>query len=313
MSKREGDSYLISVINRITEPLLYIMEYIGQKVIIYELKGVFMRTRIEIAVIILTVMALAGCSSKSSESETLMDFNAETDWKAPDPAAGKKPRILFVGNSHTFYNDLTGTFAKISYAFGHKSDVYELSKGYYTLKRYANPEDELGALFDNAMIEGKWDFVILQENTSLAFSTDADEEMFPYARTLDEKIKAAGGQTAFLMTWAPKDGIKDGLKKTSREMLQSRMAENYISISQELDDLVIPAGIGFMRCADQYPELELWDTDGSHPSQVGSYLAACTAYAVVYQQSPENCTYTGDLDKEEALKLQKIAADLVLN
>ncbi|MCI8660636.1 MAG: hypothetical protein HFG54_10410 [Lachnospiraceae bacterium] len=272
-----------------------------------------MRKSIGVAAIILTVAALAGCSSKNSESDSIMDFYAETEWKAPDPVVGKKPRILFVGNSHTFYNDLTGTFAKIAYAFGHKSDVYELSKGYYTLKRYANPEDELGALFDEAMVGGKWDFVILQENSSLAFSPDADEEMFPYARTLDEKVKAAGGQTAFLMTWAPKEGLKDGFKKTSREELQSRMAENYMTISKELDDLLIPAGISFMRCADQYPEIELWDTDGSHPSEVGSYLAACTAYAVVFQQSPENCTYTGNLDKEEAMKLQKIAAELVLN
>ena len=81
-------------------------------------------------------------------------------------------------------------------------------------------EDELGALFDKTIAGKKWDFVVLQENSSLAFSSDADEEMFPYARVLDEKVKSTGGQTAFLMTWAPKDGIKDGLKKTSREELQ---------------------------------------------------------------------------------------------
>lgn len=271
-----------------------------------------MRKSIKMVVIILTMIAVSGCSSKSGEADEPMDFYAETDWKAPDPVVGKKPRILFVGNSHTFYNDLTGTFAKIAYSFGHNSDVYELSKGYYTLKQYANVEDELGALFDKTIVGKKWDFVVLQENSSLAFSSDADEEMFPYARVLDEKVKSTGGQTAFLMTWAPKDGIKDGLKKTSREELQSRMADNYMTISKELDDLVIPAGIGFMRCVDQYPEIELWDQDGSHPSQAGSYLAACTVYAVVYQQSPENCTYTGELDKDEALKLQKIAAEVVL-
>ena len=90
------------------------------------------------------------------------------------------------------------------------------------------------------------------------------------------------------------------------------LAENYMEISSELDDLVIPAGIGFMRCMEQYPEIELWDADGQHPSPAGTYLAACTAYAVVYQQSPENCTYIGELDSEQAVKLQKIAAELVL-
>ena len=137
--------------------------------------------------------------------------------------------------------------------------------------------------------------------------------MFPYTRLLDEKVKKSGGQTAFLMTWAPKEGMKEGFKKQSREELQSMMAENYTEIADELEDLLIPAGIAFMRCAQEYPEIELWNTDGMHPSPAGSYLAACTVYAVIYQKSPENCGYVGELDKEEAKKLQKIAADLVLN
>ena len=137
----------------------------------------------------------------------------------------------------------------------------------------------------------------------------AEEEMFPSARILDEKIKACGGQTIFFMTWAPKDGIK----KEKREDIQTQMATSYISIANELDGLLIPAGISFMRCAELYPEIELWDPDGHHPSLAGSYLAACTAYAVLYQESPEHCSYIADLDKEHALKLQQIAAELVLN
>lgn len=271
-----------------------------------------MRKSYRITVMLLIAAAVTGCASTGSKEEKQMDFQARMEWKAPKPAVGTRPKILFVGNSHIFYNDLAGTFARIADAFGHKSDVYELSKGYYSLKRYANPEDELGALFDKTMSGKKWDFVLLQENTTMALSDSAEEEMFPYARTLDEKVKSAGGQTAFLMTWAPKDGIKDGFKKQSREELQSAMAENYITISDELDDLLIPAGIGFMRCADSYPEIELWDADGRHPSPAGTYLTACTIYAVVYQQSPEDCTYTGELDAEQAEKLQKIAAELIL-
>ena len=76
---------------------------------------------------------------------------------------------------------------------------------------------------------------------------------------------------------------------------------------------MIPAGISFMRCKEQYPDIELWDQDGQHPSPEGSYLAACTAYAVIFQESPENCSYIGDLDQDLALKLQMVAADTVLN
>lgn len=255
------------------------------------------------------VLLFAGCSS--GEKTKPMDFQAEVEWKAPDPAVGERPRILFVGNSHTFYNNFSGMFVNIVEAMGKKSSVYELSQGYYTLKRFTDLEDKGGALLDKVLTKQKWDIVVLQENSNEVLSETAEEDMFPYARILDEKIKAQGGQTAFFMTWAPKEGLKDGLKKKSREELQQTMASNYMEIAGELDSLVIPAGVGFMRCVELYPEIELWDADRRHPSPEGSYLAACTAYALLYQESPENCSYIGTLEKDEALKLQKVAADMI--
>ena len=172
-------------------------------------------------------------------------------------------------------------------------------------------DDKGGALLDKTLTK-QWDIVVLQENSQEALSETADEDMFPYARILDEKIRAMGGQTAFFMTWAPRDGLKDGMKKKSREELQQIMAANYMEIAAELDSLIIPAGISFMRCAELYPGIELWDNDRRHPSPEGSYLAACTAYALLYQESPENCSYIATLEEDVAQKLQEVAADLIL-
>lgn len=271
---------------------------------------VFMRKGYRICLILLILAAMAGCSGGPG-SET-MDFQAEREWKAPEPAVGTRPRILFVGNSHTFYNNLPGTFINIVQTMGHKSEVFELAQDYYSLEKFADTENEVGALLDKTVVGKKWDFVVLQENSSVAMSDSAEENMYPYARVLDEKVKSSGGQTAFLMTWAPRDGIKEGFKKQSLEQLQSVMAENYMAISDELNGLLIPAGISFMRCMKQYPDIELWAPDGYHPSPAGTYLAACTIYATVYQESPETCNYFGELEMEEAHKLQKIAAELVL-
>lgn len=60
-----------------------------------------------------------------------------------------------------------------------------------------------------------------------------------------------------------------------------------------------------MRCLEQYPQIELWDEDGMHPSLEGSYLAACIAYAVIFQESPVGCSYTAELDGETAAQLQE--------
>ncbi len=260
--------------------------------------------------ILLSALVIHGC--QSPEASEPVDFQAEMEWRIPDPAAGEKPRILFVGNSHIFYNNLSGMFVQIAKSLGKGDNVYELTKGYYTLKKFANPEDAVGAKLNQVLTGKPWDFVILQENTSVALSDQVEEEMFSYARILDEEIKASGGQTAFLLTWAPKEGAKKGLKHYDCSDLQSILTKNYIDIADELNALLIPAGVGFMRCMEKYPEIELWDPDGQHPSPAGTYLAACTAYAVIFQESPKGCSFTGNLEEEEAGKLQEIAAELII-
>lgn len=263
------------------------------------------RDKITLILLAAALLGCGGCSQKA-KSAPLMDFQEKVEWKAPTPAAGEKPKILFVGNSHTYYNKLSEMFVNIAKASGHKSSVQELSSGYYTLKQFADTDDQGGALLDKTLSGQSWDFVILQEHIANSLSGD---DMFPPSRVLDEKIKKSGGQTAFFMVWTPKKGLKNRKPKQT----QSEIASNNMAIADELDSLVIPAGISFMRCLELYPDIELWDQDGQHPSPEGSYLAACTVYAVIFQESPENCSYTGDLDKDLALKLQTVAAETVLN
>ena len=92
-----------------------------------------------IVFLLMGLAALAVVSCSSGNGEELMNFHAEIEWKIPDPALGERPRILFVGNSHTFYNNFSGMFVNIVEAKGKKSSVYELSQGYYTLKASSTP------------------------------------------------------------------------------------------------------------------------------------------------------------------------------
>ena len=128
--------------------------------------------------------------------------------------------------------------------------------------------------------------------------------MLPAASSLDEKIRTAGGQTALLMTWTPKDGASI----FTPEQVQAVLAKNLIQVSAQLDSLLVPGGVSFMRCMEQCPDVGLWAEDGMHPSLEGSYLAACLAYAVIFQESPVGCSYTADIDAGTAAQLQEVAA-----
>lgn len=272
------------------------------------------------AIAVLCSFALTGCGTENdvkTDTETqevteAVQAKEELNLKVPNPLAKKGDKILFVGNSHTYVNDLPQIFYEMTEAFGVECDVYDLTDGGYYLEQFADVKDELGAKLDEGLKANDWDFVILQDNTNASASGNPEKDMIPYVEELDKKIKAAKGQTALFMTWAPKNGISSGMFKLSREEIQETIATSYEMAAEKIDGLLCPAGVALLKAAEQYPEIELWDEDGMHPSMAGSYLASCVIYAELFQKSPEGCTYTADLGQDVAEKLQTIASEVVL-
>lgn len=255
-------------------------------------------------------------AQEPSTPEAIDLFEGEFSFKKPEKPIPSAPNILFLGNSYTFANDLPAMFEALSWSGGFRADVYELTDGSYRLEYFADPDDELGAKVYEGLTEYDWDYVILQEQSRVP-TIEAETMMYPAARTLDALIQKADGQTVFLMTWAYRDG--DDLtgygirKKTTREEMQGELFAAYQTIANELDALLSPAGVAFIRFAKERPEVELWDPeDGMHPTVAGSYLAACTLYATLYNESPVGLEYTAELEPETAQALQRCAANLVL-
>ena len=84
-----------------------------------------------------------------------------------------------------------------------------------------------------------------------------------------EILKHAGVRPMLFMSWAYKD----------KPEMTAQLAEEYTKAGNEVDALVIPAGLAFARSVSKRPELELYAKDKRHPSLAGTYLAACTVYA----------------------------------
>lgn len=255
----------------------------------------------------------------SQSGAAVMDFFAPLELKKPETPVSEAPYVLFLGNSFTFYNDMPGMFEALSHSGGILADVYDLTEGSYRLSMFCDPEDEMGAAAIAALQDYDWDYVILQEQSRLPTAPEMVElEMRPSAQALDELIRAANGQTVMMMTWAYEDGddwewLGEHLV-TTREEMQTQLAETYIQVADELDALLAPTGIAFLRCAEEHPEIVLWDEeDGMHPALAGTYLGACVLYATLYDQSPVGLTYIPEeLDAETAAILQQVAAGLVL-
>ena len=217
-------------------------------------------------------------------------------------------RILFVGNSYTYVNDLPDMFARLARAGDHTVETGMAAPGGWTLFAHARSAETLGKLKSS-----KWDFVILQEQSQVpAVEPARTEAMYPAVRSLVRQVEDLGATPIFFLTWAYRDGWpENGL--SGYEAMQTQITRGYLGIAQELGVPMAPVGEAWLIAKRRHPELELWQSDGSHPSEQGTYLAACVFYAAIFRQSPEGLRYFAHLPKETAKVLQTTAADVVLN
>ena len=225
----------------------------------------------------------------------------------PGPATGSCLHILFIGNSYTSVNDLPHMFTQLAKSGGHRVETAVVAPGGWTLFAHARSAETL-----NQLKSSKWDIVVLQEQSQVPASEQARTQgMYPAVRSLVSRIEAGGARPIFFLTWAQRDGWpENGLP--GYEAMQARISEGYLQIAQELGASVAPVGNTWLMAIKEHPDLELWQGDGSHPTEQGTYLAACVFYATIFRQSPEGLSYNGRLPKKTASMLQTTAANVVL-
>jgi hypothetical protein len=162
--------------------------------------------------------------------------------------------------------------------------------GAYTLEMHLADAHTMDLLDDG------WDYIIIQEQSQRSV---LDYPGFASAvSAFARKIKAVGARPYLLMTWKRPD--TRGVTTAALENAAEAAATN-------AGIAVIPAGTAFGASLSQRPSIALNVADG-HPTPEGTYLAACTVYAVVFGKSPVGNTFTAGLDASVATSLQQFAA-----
>jgi len=119
--------------------------------------------------------------------------------------AAQAKRALFLGNSYTTYNSLANLTVDVSASAGFELEVASNTPGGATLEGHSTNTNSLGLIQ-----QGNWDFVVLQEQSqrpSFPY-TQVQEDVFPYATTLNDLILASNecAETVFYMTWGRENG-----------------------------------------------------------------------------------------------------------
>lgn len=94
--------------------------------------------------------------------------------------------------------------------------------------------------------------------------------------------------------------------------MQQRIANTYIDMAYELNAWCAPVGLAWMKVRECFPDIELYIEDDFHPSLAGSWLAANTLFATLYQQRYETAAPEG-LTAGEGAILQRVAEQSVFD
>jgi hypothetical protein len=241
----------------------------------------------------------------------------------PEVEVRDTTRILFIGNSYTYYNNYPYIFKEIAVSEGHYADCWMSEKGGWTMTKHMRYQPTIEAVEKDG-----YDYIFLQDQSyERIFSGTEDDfgslkgmtDIAAWVRQHNPKA-----QPIIALTWGRKHGNNHLRKQdlplidkypsffASFEHMQARLNEVVAIEAKEIDAKIALQGPAWQIVRRERPDIELYIKDGSHPSYPGSYLAAAVSYLTIYGEPFGTNTANGMLDPETAQYLRSVAERVVL-
>jgi hypothetical protein len=223
-------------------------------------------------------------------------------------------RALFLGNSYTNANNLPQMVADVASSAGDMLIFDSNTPGGYTLQGHSTNPESLAKI-----AVGNWDYVALQEQSQLpSFPiSQVETDVFPYARILDSIINVENScaETVFFMTWGRKNGDASNCSwwppVCTYAGMDSLLNLRYRMMADSNNATVSPVGAVWKYIRQNFPLIELYQADESHPSVAGTYAAACSFYTVLFRKDPTTITFNSTLSASDAENI-RIAAKVIV-
>lgn len=221
-------------------------------------------------------------------------------------------RALFIGNSYMAVNNLPTLVSEVANAQGDYLIYDSNTPGGQTFQMHAN-----NAINYQKMQAQAWDYIILQgQSQEPSFPYEqVNTQTLPYALQLADSAKSIQpcSQVNFFMTWGRQNGDPQWDSINTFDKMNARLRAAYLRIADSAAAAVSPVGVAWKFVRDNYPNINLYQQDGSHPSLEGSYLAACVFYSALFQKSCLNNTFNPGIGHGDAFILQQVASNIVLD
>jgi hypothetical protein len=251
-----------------------------------------------------SILIVAGVGAVVTLGLLILQMNHGCPDQEPGPTC---TRVLFIGNSYTSVNDLPAMFANLARSGGHRVETGTAAADGWTLAQHAGSSATVAKI-----ASAKWDIVVLQEQSQLP-SVEAfrQTQMYPAARQLVSAIRNKGAKPLFYLTWGRRQGWPENGMPDYASM-QASIDQGYTAIAADQRVAVAPVGDAWSELVTRTTRIALWQEDGSHPTEAGTYLAACVFYATIFRESPEGLGYHSSLSADAAAMIQSVAAETVL-
>lgn len=214
-----------------------------------------------------------GSESAGSSQQKWKFTKASSDSAAPTQVA--KTKVLFIGNSFTFYEDLPRLVGqKLS-----KTEVVSCTRGSALLSHHLSNTDSLGQQTQQALADGGWDYVVIQEMSTRVI--DDYDAYLSDLRDIASLIEGVGATPIIYQTWAFESGtgsqgygsIKRGI--TNAEMhAQLQAGFNLASEATGVAQAKAGSEIASSNSSHTAFDSKIYASDKKHLSAFGAELVA---------------------------------------
>jgi len=228
-------------------------------------------------------------------------------------AQSHKKKVLFLGNSYTYVNNLPQMIADAASSTGDTLIFDSYTPGGYTLLAHSTDTTSLAKI-----AQGTWDYVVLQEQSQLPSFQDYSQFSIG-ARDVCSYINKYNpcARTMFYMTWGRQNG--DTLNcpvwppVCTYQGMDSLLHLRYMEVALNNNAGVSPVGAVWKYVRQNFPGIVLYQSDGSHPSVAGTYIAACCFYTALFKKDPTLITFNSSLTQAEASQIKSAAKIIVFD
>lgn len=179
-------------------------------------------------------------------------------------------RVLFIGNSLTYVNDVPRLVVAVARLAGDSS----LATASVAFPDYALEDHWNEGTAPRALAEHRWEFVVLQQGPSSLPQNRAHLE--EWTRRFAPLVRAAGATPVLYQVWP----------QWSRRFDAPNAFLSYANAAAAVNGRLAPVGAAWDSALTTTDPSALYSGDGLHAAPLGSWMAAVVIYATLRNVDP---------------------------